>query len=277
MNIDRNTVAVITGAASGIGRALAVHLAQAGASLAIADVNEAALRETAQMAAQHGVKVSTHIVDVSDNERLAQFAQEVVAEHGKATILINNAGVGLLGTIEQLSIDDIEWLMGINFRGVMYGVKHFLPILKQQPEAYILNVSSIFGIVAPPGQGAYCASKFAVRGFTEALRHELEGTNIHVATIHPGGIKTNIARNSKAGAGADTSNLKEAAQDFDKLARTTPEAAAECIVRGIRRNQERILIGADAKGIELLQRLMPVKYWRVMGAWLEKQIGKKML
>lgn len=277
MNIDRNTVSVVTGAGSGIGRALSLRLARAGSALALADVNAAGLKETAQEAARHGIEVSEHIVDVSDNERVAQFAQEVVARHGRATILVNNAGVALYGAIEQLSIDDIDWLMGINFRGVVHGVKHFLPILKQQPEAFILNVSSVFGFVAPPGQGAYCASKFAVRGFTEALRHEMQGSGVRVAAIHPGGVKTAIARSAKTGAGVDASYAEEAARDFDKVARTTPEAAAERIFRGILRNQERILVGPDARGIELLQRLMPVKYWRVMGAWLEKQTGKKML
>ncbi|MBX3280588.1 MAG: SDR family NAD(P)-dependent oxidoreductase [Acidobacteria bacterium] len=277
MNIDRNTVSVVTGAGSGIGRALALRLAREGSSLALADVNADGLEQAAQMAETHGAEVSRHIVDVSDSERVAQFAQEVIARHGRASILVNNAGVGLYGVIEQLSINDIDWLMGVNFRGVVHGVKHFLPILRQQPEAYVLNVSSVFGFVAPPGQGAYCASKFAVRGFTEALRHELHGTNVHVAAIHPGGVKTAIARNARVGAGAEASYAVEAAVDFDKLARTTPEAAAERIIKGIRRNRERILIGPDAKGIEILQRLMPVKYWRVMGAWLEKQTGKKML
>jgi short-subunit dehydrogenase len=277
MNIDRNTVSVVTGAGSGIGRALAVRLARAGSALALADVNAAGLKESAQEAAQHGVEVSEHVVDVSDSERVAQFAQEVIARHGRASILVNNAGVALHGTIEQLSIDDIEWLMRINFHGVVYGVKHFLPILRQQPEAYVLNVSSVFGFIAPPGQGAYCASKFAVRGFTEALRHELAGSNIRVAAIHPGGVSTGIARSARVGAGADAAAADESALDFDKVARTTPETAAERILDGILRNRERILIGPDAKGIELLQRLMPVKYWRVLGAWLEKQTGKKTL
>ncbi len=275
MKIDRSSVAVITGAGSGIGRALAKRLARAGAALALADVNAQGLNETAQSLASSGVKISTHLVDVADAERVAEFAQEVNIEHGKASILLNNAGVGLVGKVEELAIADIEWLMGINFWGVVYGVKHFLPLLRQQPQAYILNVSSVFGIIAPPGQSAYCASKFAVRGFTETLRHELEGSNVRVATIHPGGIKTSIAVNSKLGEKADPSAHRDVGEKFDKVARTTPEAAADRIVRGILNDAERILIGADAKGIELIQRLLPVRYWRLLGPLMERQMGGK--
>src|SRR5262249_4408098 len=171
MKIDHNTVAVVTGAASGIGRALAVRLAQEGASLAIADIKAAELDETARRMRPMGgspSKVTTHIVDVSDKNRVAAFAREVAEAHGGAHLLINNAGVGLFGTAEQLSIEDIEWLMGVNFWGVVYGVKHFLPILRRQPEGHIVNISSVFGIIGPAGHSAYAASKFAVRGFTEA-------------------------------------------------------------------------------------------------------------
>ena len=276
MKIDRNTVAVITGAGSGIGRALAKRLAHEGATLALADVNAKGLDETVQLLASSGGKVSSHVVDVADVERVAEFAQEVAIEHGKASILINNAGVGLLGKVEELSIADLEWLMGINFWGVVYGVKHFLPLLKQQPQAYILNVSSIFGIIAPPGQSAYCASKFAVRGFTETLRHELKGSNVRVATIHPGGIKTSIAINSKLGEKADPAVHHDVGEKFDKVARTTPAAAADKIARGILNDAERILIGADARGIELIQRLLPVRYWRLLGPVMERMMGGKL-
>src|SRR5689334_15074402 len=189
MKIDSHTVAVVTGAASGIGRALAVRLAEEGAQLAICDVNEAALQETAQQAAKAGhpgAKISTHVVDVADRERMAAFVDEVVAEHGRAHLVINNAGVALAGTAEELAVEDIEWLMSINFWGVVYGTKMFLPVLRQQPRAHLVNVSSIFGIIAPPGHSAYVASKFAVRGFTEALRHELKGSNITISCVHPG-------------------------------------------------------------------------------------------
>jgi NAD(P)-dependent dehydrogenase (short-subunit alcohol dehydrogenase family) len=275
MNIDRHTVAVITGAASGIGRATALRLAQAGAALAISDVKAQGLAATAQAARAFGVKVTEHVLDVADKEAMQNFAAEVQAQHGQASILLNNAGVAILGTAEELSLEDYEWLIGINFWGVIYGTKCFLPLLKQQPEAYILNISSIFGIIAPTGQSAYCAAKFGVRGFTESLRHELKNTNIHVATIHPGGIKTNIAAQAKLGAGANPAEHADTASRFDNVARTTPEQAAERIVRGILRNEHRILIGTDAKILALLQRLVPVNYWRVIGPWFDKQLGTK--
>ncbi|HEX4950414.1 MAG TPA: SDR family NAD(P)-dependent oxidoreductase [Blastocatellia bacterium] len=273
MNIDRNTVSVITGAASGIGRATALRLAQQGSALAISDVNAKGLQETTEAASAFGVKVTPFVMDVADKEAMRAFADEVARQHGRASILLNNAGVALWGTADELSLEDYEWLMGINFWGVVYGTKMFLPLLKQQPEAYILNVSSIFGIIAPVGHSAYVASKFAVRGFTESLRHELHGTNVRVATIHPGGIKTNIAVNAKVGAGATADGHKDGAAKFDKVAATTPEKAAETIVQGILKNKRRIMIGADARALALLQRCVPVNYWRVLGPWFEKQLG----
>jgi len=266
MKIDNATVAVVTGAASGIGRALAVRLAQEGASLAIADVNASELDETVKILEQISRsrdKVSAHIVDVSDKERVAGFAREVVEAHGGAQLLINNAGVGLFGMAEQLSIEDIEWLMGVNFWGVVYGVKHFLPILRRQPQGHIVNISSVFGIVGPVGQSAYAASKFAVRGFTEALRHELAGGSVKVSVVHPGGVKTNIANNAKLGAGANRAAVDRERAIFNMAARTSPEAAAARIVRGVMRDEERILVGADAWVIDRLQRWAPVKYWKL--------------
>jgi NADP-dependent 3-hydroxy acid dehydrogenase YdfG len=245
MKIDHTTVAVVTGAASGIGRALAARLAQAGASLALADIKAAELNETAQWLKSNGgssAKVTTHIVDVSDKERVAEFAREVVEAHGRAHLLINNAGVALFGMAEQLSIEDIEWLMGVNFWGVVYSVKHFLPILRRQPEGHIVNISSVFGIVGPVGHSAYAASKFAVRGFTEALRHELAG----------GPVKVERER-----------------AIFNLAARTSPEKAADRIVRGVLQNEERILVGADAWMMDRIQRWAPVKYWRLMGKMIE--------
>ncbi|HEV2663978.1 MAG TPA: SDR family NAD(P)-dependent oxidoreductase [Blastocatellia bacterium] len=272
MNIDHTTVAVVTGAASGIGRALAVRLAQEGASLAIADIKAAELDETA-----HGLKsmggpsgkVTTHIVDVSDKGRVAEFAREVVEAHGGAHLLINNAGVGLFGTAEQLSIEDIEWLMGVNFWGMVYGVKHFLPILRRQSEGHIVNVSSVFGIICPVGHSAYAASKFAVRGFTEALRHELAGGPVKVSVVHPGGVKTNISNNARPGAGADPAAVDRERAIFKFAARTSPEKAADRIVRGVLRDEERILVGVDAWMIDRIQRWAPVKYWRLMGKMIE--------
>jgi short-subunit dehydrogenase len=273
MSLNKNSVAVITGAASGIGRALAIRFAEEKiAGIAIADVNESGLSETFEMVEKIGVSVSKHIVDVSKLNQVQQFADEIVAKHGKATHLVNNAGVGVIGSFEQLSLEDFEWLMSINFWGVVYGCKVFLPILKQQESAHIVNISSVFGIIAPPEQTAYCASKFAVRGFTESLRHELEDSNVWVSSVHPGGIKTNIARNSRLGEKTPEDNKKQGVAFFDKVAMTTPEVAAETIVRGIKTRNPRILIGKDAHGINILSRLFPKKYLKV----LEKLSGHRL-
>jgi NADP-dependent 3-hydroxy acid dehydrogenase YdfG len=273
MQINANTVAVVTGAASGIGRALAVRLSKAGASLAIADVNETALQATAQLVQ---TKCTMHCVDVSNELRMQDFVQEVVAAHGRANLVINNAGVALLGTFEELSTEDIAWLMGVNFWGVVYGTKYFLPVLQQEPTAHLVNVSSIFGIIGFPGQTAYNASKFAVRGLTEALRHELEDSHVRIACVHPGGIKTNIARSARVGAHAQSVKAPVEEDHFEKLAPTTPEKAAERIVRGIERNEPRILIGADAGMMERLQRLFPVRYWRLLRPLMEWRLGNSL-
>src|SRR3979411_2174641 len=194
MSFLRDGVAVVTGAGSGIGRGLARQLAAAGSALALADIEGAGLEQTAASLSERGVQLTTHIVDVSDESAMQAFAKEVVAKHGRVTLLINNAGVALHGRFEEISLDDLRWLVGINFWGVGYGVKSLRPILKKERRAHIVNISSVFGIVAPAGQSAYSASKFAVRGFTEALRHELEGTSVFVSCVHPGGIRTPIAR-----------------------------------------------------------------------------------
>ncbi|MGI8883802.1 MAG: SDR family NAD(P)-dependent oxidoreductase [Pyrinomonadaceae bacterium] len=265
MTLSNDSVAVITGAASGIGRALAVRLAQEKiGGIAVCDVNERELIETAKIVESLGVSVSTHIADVSKLEHVQKFAGEVAAKHNRVTHLINNAGVALCGSFEEISLADFEWLMSINFWGVIYGTKVFLPILKQQEKAHIINISSVFGLVAPPGQSAYCASKFAVRGFTESLRHELEDTNISVSSVHPGGIKTNIANNSRVGENADKNIKKKVVNFFDKASPTTAEQAADVIVSGIKRKNPRILIGSDARQINIIQRLFPAKYFSVM-------------
>jgi NAD(P)-dependent dehydrogenase (short-subunit alcohol dehydrogenase family) len=189
MTLSSKSVAVVTGAASGIGRALAIRLANEKiAGLAIADVNETGLNETASMIEAVGVPVSMHVFDVSDREAVESFAADVIAQHGGVTHLINNAGVGLFGTFQHVSIEDFEGLMGVNFWGVVNCTKAFLPTLLEQDQAHIVNVSSVFGLIAPSEQTAYCASKFAVRGFTESLRHELADTSVAVACVHPGGV-----------------------------------------------------------------------------------------
>lgn len=274
MTLSKNSVAVITGAASGIGRALAMRLASEKISgIGVCDVNENELKETAKMVQSLGVSASTHIADVSKLEEVQRFAAEVTAAHNRrVTHLINNAGVALCGSFEEISLADFEWLMNINFWGVIYGTKVFLPILKQQETAHIINISSVFGLVAPPGQTAYCASKFAVRGFTESLRHELEATNISVSSVHPGGIKTNIVNHSRVGENAAENLKKKVASFFDKASPTTAEQAADAIVTGIKRKNPRILIGSDARQISIIQRLFPAKYFSV----LDKLSGGKL-
>jgi NAD(P)-dependent dehydrogenase (short-subunit alcohol dehydrogenase family) len=267
-------VAVLTGAATGIGRALASRLAGEGAALCLADINSDALEETARALASSGASVSTHVVNVADDGQVETFAREVEERHGRADVLINNAGVALHGTVEEVSLADIEWVMSINFWGTVYGVKHFLPLLKRQTGSHIVCVSSIFGIIAPPGQAAYCASKFAVRGFAEALRHELEGANVRVSTVHPGGVRTGIARSARIGAGADPSKGERERQRFERLAITSPEQAAERIMRGMLRGEPRILVGRDASQLDLMQRLLPTRYWRLLRAIVERRGGR---
>ena len=269
MSLTNESVVVITGAASGIGRALAVRLAQESiAGIAIADMNETGLAETAELAKNANVKITTHKLDVSDEQKFREFAADVLQAHGRATHIINNAGVALGGSVAEVSLDDMRWLMSINFWGVVYGTKIFLPGLLEQKSAHIINISSIFGIIAPPGNATYAAAKFAVRGFTEALRHELDDNkNITVSVVHPGGIATNIANSARVGADVKKSKeeLKEKVELFNKqLAVTTPDQAAETIVKGIKRRQTRILIGNDARALSIFARLFPRTYFSVI-------------
>ncbi|MGA8221196.1 MAG: SDR family oxidoreductase [Candidatus Acidiferrales bacterium] len=261
-------VAVVTGAASGIGRALAHRLAAEKMTLALADVDEAGLAETGRELinrfGERKFSLSTHIVNVADAPGMEAFASDVVQRHGKVTLLINNAGVALQGNFEEISLADFEWLMNINFWGVVYGVRNFLPILRQQPRAHVVNVSSIYGLISPAGQTAYCASKFAVRGFTEALLHELAATNVGVSCVHPGGIRSPIAKNARVGAGVHPSIRDLNLALFERVATLSPDEAAVRIVRGVRRNEPRILIGESAIRLDRLQRLMPVRYWKVV-------------
>lgn len=266
-------VAVLTGAANGIGRALASRLADEGATLCLADINVDALEETARTLTSRGAEVSTHTIDVADCARVEAFAREVAERHKRADVLINNAGVALHGKVEEVSLEDIEWVMSINFWGTVYCVKHFLPLLKRETPSHIVCMSSIFGVIAPPGQAAYCASKFAVRGFTEALRHELEATNVRVSTVHPGGVRTGIARSARIGAGADPAKGEKERQRFERLAITTPEQAAERIVRGMLRGEPRILVGRDASQLDFIQRVLPASYWRLIRSFIERRSG----
>ena len=275
MSLTNESIAVVTGAASGIGRALAVRLAREGiAGIAIADVDGDGLNETARMIGDAPRRVSTHVVNVADLCQMQRFVAEVTREHGRVTHLINNAGVSLFGTVEEVSIEDIQWLMSINFWGTVYGVKLFLPVLSEQPAAHIVNVSSVFGFIAPPGQAAYSASKFAVRGFTEALRHELEGTSVSVSCVHPGGVATNIARGGKIGAGASESTKVKTVNYHTKVAQTTPDEAARRIVRGIKRRSKRIIVGSHARMIDVVPRTAPVGYMSIINRLSGGQVSK---
>jgi short-subunit dehydrogenase len=258
----------ITGAASGIGRALAIELAARGSDLALADRDEAGLQEVAaEIASKHGVKVTAHRVDVGEPGQITGFAQDAVAAHPALNILVNNAGVALLGKFSEIDQGQMDWLMNINFLGVVHATRAFLPHLATRPEAHIVNLSSIFGIIAPPGQTAYASAKFAVRGFSESLRHELQTAQspVRLSVVHPGGIATNIVRNSRTGSGiADNARRSEAIERFDQIAKTTPQAAARRIIKGVEKNEPRILIGSDARFMDFLQRLRPGTYWALM-------------
>ncbi|MGH9747027.1 MAG: SDR family NAD(P)-dependent oxidoreductase [Candidatus Acidiferrales bacterium] len=257
-------VAVVTGAASGIGRALAHRLAREKMSLALADVDSAGLTETVEQLGGPSASLSCHLVDVADRARMERFAAEVVERHGRVTLLLNIAGVAMHGTFEQLTLEEFDWVMRINFYGVLYGVTNFLSVLRKQERAHIVNMSSIYGIIAPAGQTAYCASKFAVRGFTEALMHELDGTSVSVSCVHPGGIRTPIAERARAAAKSDPQARDVTLAMFDAVAVTSPEQAADRIVDGVLANESRIIVGGDAVHLDRMQRLMPIRYWNLV-------------
>jgi short-subunit dehydrogenase len=260
----KNQVAVITGAGSGIGQALAQTLARRGCHLALADVNATNLQTTADLLAGYKVKVSQHVLDVADRAAVAALPAAVLAAHDHVDLLVNNAGVALSGTFEQTSEADFDWLMDINFHGLVRMTRAFLPLLRQRPRARIVNISSLFGLISPPGQSAYSASKFAVRGFSNALRLELEKTKVGVTVVHPGGIATAIARSARV---SDKISAEEGAKQqamARKMLRMPADRAAEAIVRAIERDQARVLVGLDAKILALLERLVPVHYWRLL-------------
>jgi short-subunit dehydrogenase len=254
--------AVITGAASGIGAALAANLAARGANLALADRNADGLAATAAKARALGVKVSEHVLDVTDTAALEALPEAVLAAHGRVTILVNNAGVALMGNVDQVSMADFEWLMNINFWAPVRLTKAFLYALHREPDAHIVNISSVFGIIAPPGQAPYCASKFAIRGFSESLRHELIGSNVTLTVVHPGGIRTAIADSARLSQGIDPDEARAATAEFNKLLKTSAEDAGEAIATAISKRSPRLLIGGDARMIDRIQRIFPGTYWK---------------
>ncbi|MFZ6005630.1 MAG: SDR family NAD(P)-dependent oxidoreductase [Actinomycetota bacterium] len=252
-------VVAITGAGSGIGRALAVELATRGAHLALADVDTVGLAETVSRCEGRSVKVTSQPLDVSDREAVFAWADAVVDDHGRANVIVNNAGVALAASIDAMSYEDFEWLMNINFWGVVHGTKAFLPHLMAAGEGHVVNMSSVFGLISIPSQSAYNASKFAVRGFTDALRIELDMAQCGVSatTVHPGGIKTNIARNARIDPSvADLAGSPAAARDgFDRVAMTSPDKAAVQILAAVEKDRRRALIGPDSIVIDLVSRL----------------------
>jgi butyryl-CoA dehydrogenase len=270
MNDFGGKVAAVTGAASGIGRALANDLARRGAHLALADIDDTGLADTVAQCERAGVKITSQHLDVADRGAVYEWADRVVADHGRVNLVVNNAGVGVLGArVESMSYQDFEWLMNINFWGVVYGTKSFLPHLKASGEGHIVNVSSAFGLISFPSQSAYNAAKFAVRGFTDALRMELEieKAPVSVTTVHPGGIKTNIVRNARI----DPANVSELGGDVEKARRdaerpfiTSPEKAARQILAAVQRDRRRALIGPDAKVIDIVSRLPAAFYQRML-------------
>jgi NADP-dependent 3-hydroxy acid dehydrogenase YdfG len=253
-----NKVAAVTGAASGIGRALAVNLAAEGCCLALADIDEAGLQEMSELVGAK-VKVSTHRVDVSDRYQVFRFAEETGRIHGGVDLIINNAGVALGDFLESVPLEDFEWLMGINFWGVVYGTMAFLPFLKKRTEGHVVNISSINGILPNPNNGPYCSAKFAVKGYTETLAQEMHGSTICVSCVHPGGIKTNIARNTRFNrAMYSLSKEKSISLYEEELFKTTSDEAARIIIKGIKLGKRRIMVGTDAKVLDFITRLFPV-------------------
>lgn len=252
-----NKVAAITGAASGIGQMLAVRLAAENCNLALSDVNEAGLEETKKMIGNK-VKISLHKVDVGKEAQVYQFAKDAAAAHGGVDIIINNAGVSLGDFLETVSMEDFRWLFDINFWGVVYGTMAFLPYLRKRPEGHVVNISSINGIMPNPNNGPYCAAKFAVKGYTETLYQEMRETNIKVSCVHPGGIKTNIARSARVNKTYGDISAETAAELYDnEVFITSADDAARIIINGIKKNQRRIMVGRDAKFFDFLTRMMP--------------------
>ncbi len=267
-------VAAITGAGSGIGRAVAEALARRGCRLALSDIDEAGLAETVTRCEGSGVKVTSQRLDVADRDAVYAWADTVVDEHGSVNFIVNNAGVALAATVESMDDADFDWLMDINLRGVVSGTKAFLPHLEAAGDGHVVNVSSVFGLVSIPSQAAYNAAKFGVRGFTDALRMELEiaGSPVSCTTIHPGGIRTNIARNARIHDAVRemTGNDLDAGEAFERIAMTTPAKAARQILTAVEKNKRRALIGPDAKVFDLVSRLPAGLYQRALVAGMRR-------
>lgn len=268
----KNRVAVITGAGSGIGRATALRLAQEGCQLALSDIDEAGLEETARLIGNESSKVTTHIVDASDAESMRRFADDVVESHEHVHIVVNNAGVALMGTLEENSLEDLEWLVGINFWGVVYGCKFFIPALRKEEEAHIINISSLAGLTGVPSLGVYSATKAAVRSWTESLSAELRGTGVSVSSIHPGGIATSIVANARLDGTMDKQNMMD---EFSRRA-VGPDHVANKIVSVLRSGRLRGLVCRETHVIAFLLRLMPETTQKLIGwAWARSEANRR--
>lgn len=266
-------VAVVTGAASGIGAGLAKVLAARGMNLALVDRNGEGLQAVAMQARAMGARVSAHVLDLSNHADIQALPAAVLAEHQRVSLLVNNAGVALGGNFNQVSAEDFDWLMNINFHAVVRLTRAFMPLLSRETRAHIVNVSSIFGIIAPAGQTAYCASKFAVRGFSEALRHELwtAQSTVGLTVVHPGGVDTNIAADARLSAGITDEQRAQGRKAWAAALKMSPQEAAERITLAVQRREDRLILGKDARNATLLQRLFPVSYYQRMARAYAKQ------
>ncbi len=260
--------ALVTGAGSGIGRAISLSLARRGCSLALVDVDPLGLAETCDLAAQNGVRTSEEPLDVADREGVALLPQRVFAAHESVDILVNNAGVALAGTFEQVSEADFDWLFEINFHGLVRMTRAFLPFLRNRPEAQIVSISSVFGLISVPGQAAYCASKFAVRGFSNALRLELAGSSVGVTVAHPGGVATSIAKRARISSAIGPDERTRLTGEFEKMLKMPPREAGEIIVKAIEARRPRVLVGGDAKFVALTERLAPISNYHILSKLL---------
>jgi len=258
--------AAVTGAASGIGEALAHALAARGSDLILLDRDAERLENVAGAvrARYPGRKIATYVVDLATDEAAQEIGARLAAEHPEITLLVNNAGVALGGRFDQVTLEEFDWVLAINFRAVVRLTHALLPVLKAHPGSHLVNVSSIFGIFAPPGQAAYAASKFAVRGFSESVRHELAQDGVGVTVVHPGGIRTRIAETARTGSGVSAEEVAEGKKQFAKLLRIPPETAAAQIVAAIEKRRPRLLIGASATIPDVLVRLLPGSYWKLI-------------
>ena len=273
-----NKVAVVTGAGSGIGRALAIDLAGRGSRLALSDVDGRGLADTVAACEGVGAQTRSNELDVADRAAMYFHADSVVSDFGRVDLVINNAGVALAADVLDMSWDDFEWVMNVDFWGVANGTKAFLPALIESGDGHLVNISSVFGLMGIPGQSAYNSAKFAVRGFTEALRQEMKIARhpVGVTCVHPGGIKTNIVANAR---GMDSlGDVDKVSEAFERIARTTPTRAAKVILAGVEKNKPRVLIGPDARGFDAIPRIIGPRYQDILAPLnrLGTKAGKKL-